>query len=191
MQKHKKSKAKIPKTFISLKGFNGLKHASEFRRMTVTGPLTTNAAGLATFPVNVAYLRSNSTEWASYAARFTEYRLLKIRVHLTQSVYTGPGNANNTNFVIYTDRSGILAGATTSNAAYAYSGARAFNVPFTGHSPITYSDSAIDLEDQLYTAVGTSSVDFAVVIFYLNASQVSQTVMQFYIEFMVEFKGTQ
>jgi hypothetical protein len=60
---------------------------SELRRITYSAQVSTNGAGFHSLLVGSAYMRANGVEWASYAARFTEYRILGVRLRLT----TAPG----------------------------------------------------------------------------------------------------
>jgi hypothetical protein len=193
MKKHNKVKNKGKRlvSFTSLKGFGNQKSAVEYRRLTYTGTLTTTAAGFYSVIFNSTFLRGFAPEWASYAARFTEYRLLRTRVHVScpNQILTAASYSGN-QFVMATDRSGALANPTTIAQTYSLAGSKAFQIPNTQNVPLKYEDSAIDLEDQSYSPVTTNSNDFAIVLCYASTS-ISTVFASVYVEFMVEFKGAQ
>jgi len=161
--------------------------ATEVRRLTYFIRQAPNGNGLLP-AINAAYMRANCPEWASYAARWTQYRMLQIRLCFTlwQMVAGVTPTFVNDLGVVATDRSGILALPTTIGAVFGMAGAKAFLMLPTS-VPCRYVARAIDLEDQNYTPVSVSSTAFQV---FVATSTVSpSTVLA--IEFMVEFKGSQ
>jgi len=161
--------------------------ATEVRRLTYFISAAVGAGGVLP-AINAAYMRANSPEWASYAARWTQYRMLKICVRFV--LYSAPvGSTPNTAFglgVAATDRSGTLALPVTNAAVWAMAGAKAFLLQPT-NTPSVYSAKAIDLEDQNYTSVSVSSTAFQV--FLATSAAAANSALA--IEFIVEFKGSQ
>jgi len=161
--------------------------ATEVRRLTYFIRQSPNGNGLLP-AINAAYMRANCPEWASYAARWTQYRLLEIRLCFTlwQMVAGVTPTFVNDLGVVATDRSGILALPTTIGAVFAMAGAKTFLMLPTS-VPSRYKARAIDLEDQNYSPVSVSSTAFQVFV----ATSSSSPATALAIEFMVEFKGSQ
>jgi len=160
----------------------------EQRRLTYFVGITTTAGGLAFFQVNSALLRSSSAEWASYAARFTEYRILGLKIH----VMTSPGGtlATNQGFcIIAQDQSGTLATPTTTAAMWGLADSRVWNLDDTLPRGIVYTAKAVDLEDLNYTAVTTSSTTFQVFVHITGLA--STQIASAFLEWCVEFKSPQ
>jgi len=88
------------------------------KRMTKTATITSNGAGNCTFTVKSSDVQSSpATEWASFAARYVSYRVLKIKVTLVpldsaNTVFTG---SQMIGLFLAEDPSGI-ASVTTENA---------------------------------------------------------------------------
>jgi hypothetical protein len=160
----------------------------EIRRLTYSGQLTANGAGFVGANFNAAYVRANAVEWANYAARFTEYRLLGTRVHITQPFVVATGLEGGS-VIMSTDESGAATTPTSLQLAWQQGNAKVFNLDQTTPKPITYSARAVDLEDQDFTPVGISATTFQ--IFLAVNGGVSSIVCQFFIEFSVEFRSPQ
>lgn len=159
----------------------------EVRRLSLTGAMTTTAAG--TFAKNIAAATagwglSSTTEWSSYSARFTEYRVLAIKVTVVPYTVSASSEAS---MVLSTDRSGAVGAPANLNVCWAGTAPRVF---FTGQvKPGSYEAKAIDLEDQDYSPVGTIISTFSVQAF--ATGPVSTQLFGAYVEYLVEFKGPQ
>jgi hypothetical protein len=162
---------------------------SEYRRITYIYAVTTSAGGVyavAFTPANV----SGFTEWSSYAARYSQARVLALRIiyrrnYAVNVSATGPTAGGN--LVVGTDRSGSVIGTPTSEIqVFALQNAKVFDV-FTSWS---YEARAIDIEDQLYSPTsGSPTATFAICV-YGNGFNNTTTYGEIFVEAMVEFKGT-
>jgi len=157
------------------------------RRCTYISGISTGGGGSAVGVVGAALLRSSAVEWNSMAARFVEYRILAIRVSLASGI--AAANANSAFVIFATDRSGVATTPTTPTGTYAFSEAKLFNGAMTTPQVIEYEARALDLEDQLFTPVGTTAGTYQV-YFYIQGTSATQ-IYEYAVEFMVEFRGQQ
>ncbi len=161
------------------------------RRLTVVAAITTNASGFASAVINSTYLRANATEWSSCAALYTEYRIIRTRMHVCPQLPAA--STAGTNFagpiIFYCDRSGASAALASLTAAFAYDTSKPFNFWQTTPKPIKYDTQAIDLEEQNFTSTGVNSTTFSVGYVFSDPSAASVTVGSLLIEWLVEFKG--
>lgn len=163
---------------------------SELRRITFNALLTTNGAGFNSLLIGSTYLRANGVEWASYAARFTEYRILGVRVHLTSAPgQLGSGIEPEGPLLLSVDNSGTLAAPTTIAAVWGMAKPKLFNLNTTSARPIEYAARAIDLEDMNFTAVGVNAATFQVIL--AANSGATTNYGQLFVEWAVEFRSTQ
>jgi hypothetical protein len=189
-KKTNKNKTKIP-SWTALVRVIGKEGASEIRRCSAILPLSTDGTGFAKLAIGAGTVRTNpATEWASYAARFQEYRVLAMKVSLVVGAL-GANPVNELDFVIFsTDRSGALTVPASGGANWANDNPKVFNGVSTDRRLLEYEARAIDLEDQDFSPVGTTITNFA--IFLTASGSVSITgVATLFCEWMVEFRGTQ
>lgn len=181
--KNKNKKLKMP-GFISLKNFGNQANISEFRRFSGTSTMTGGGTGFASSNISSTILRASTTEWAQYALRWTEYRIIRIKVHFVP--YTG----NVYQLVMFVDRSGV-ASISTMSAAWASNGAKIYNGTNNTMKCAVMSGLAQDLEEQNFAPVGTNSTTFSVQVACQGFTAAVLPLGALYYEFMVEFKGSQ
>jgi hypothetical protein len=161
--------------------------ASEVRRLTlVVTNLTTSAAGF----LGIAYgsgTLSSTLEWSSYSARFTEYRLLGIRVNLTDGQITTQTAGGNV--VLAADDTGNTTLPTSAAQLWAFAKARCFNLDNVTAKPIRFEVSAKDIQDMDFSPTATPAASIAL----KGALQgpVSTIMATAYVEFSVEFRSPQ
>ncbi len=163
----------------------------ELRRFTIVQALTFDTTGKSVNGWNAAVLRANSAEWSSYAARFQQYRILRIKVTLVPPADTASGQES---FYVLTaiDRTGAMANPTTIGQIGAMQESKLFNGALTVAKPITVSATATDLEDMNYTPVGTSSSAFQLFTWVQNhATGSGYSAGLVKAEYWVELKGNQ
>ncbi len=141
----------------------------------------TAVAGVYTGAVSASTIRANATEWSNLAARYTEYRLLKVKAHFDISNSTTPGGY----IVAGTDRSGSGSAANAA-AVWALENPKVFNVDATTAQLATYQAHAIDLEDSNFTSTGSNAVTFQVFIAGAANGTASNTVL---VEAWIEFRS--
>jgi hypothetical protein len=161
---------------------------SELRRITYSQILTTAGTGLVSFTVGSTLLRASGVEWAFYAARFTEYRILGVRIHATDTPVAGVVNSQGP-LLIATDNSGSATPPTTVALIWGMAKPKVFNIDQTTPKGIEYSARAIDLEDMNFTPVGTAASTFQVFVF--GSSGATTNIAYLFIEWAVEFRSTQ
>jgi hypothetical protein len=172
-------------SWTKLTSVNARANATEVRRLTSVTTLTAGAGGTTFTPVGQTQMKS-AGEWSSYSARYSEFRMLAIRLSVVPLLSV----ASNLDQVIFgTDRSGSAAAPTTVAGIFQLTASKVFNGQSTSMIPIRYEGRAIDLEDQLYTAVGTAATSFILYVGVLGTA--STAVASLYAEFMCEFKGPQ
>jgi hypothetical protein len=161
---------------------------SEVRRITYSQILTTAGTGLVSFTVGSTLLRASGVEWASYAARFTEYRILGVRIYATDAPVVGVVAATGP-MIVSTDNSGSATPPTTVALAWGMAKPRIYNIDQTTPKGIEYSARAIDLEDMNFSPVGAAQPTFQVFVFASSGATVN--VATLFIEWAVEFRSTQ
>ncbi len=150
------------------------------RRVTGAIGMSTNGSGVFILTVNPTWIRANATEWPNLSARYVEYRVLSIRVHLVMLNVA-------TLAVMATDRSGTGISPGTVASIWALQGAKVYNGDETSVTPASYEARAIDLEDQNYTSVSTNALTFGVSILVQGPN--TTAVGSLLVEALVEFKG--
>ncbi len=182
-----KGKKLVPKnkvSWVQLIGVSASPGAREIRRLTAPATNITTNAGGAAYGRILSSAAISATEWASYAARYTEARVLAMRFH----VVSGAGAAiTGDRIVVSTDRSGILAVPTSEQAVWAQTAPKIFIDAMV--VPGVYEARAIDIEDQLFDAVTTMTNRFG--IQYAAFGTASTTIFALLPEYMVEFRGPQ
>ncbi len=175
-----KSKA----SWVQLLGVSANPGAHEVRRLTAPATNITTSAGGTAFGRILSSAAISATEWASYAARYTEARVLAMRFH----VVAAAGSAiTSDRIILSTDRSGILAAPASEQAVWAQTAPKIFIDAMV--VPGVYEVRATDLEDQLFDAVTTMTNRFG--IQYAAFGTASTTIFSLLPEYMVEFRGPQ
>lgn len=180
MGKKNKNKGNPGKGWVTKRGFGNQADASEFRRISIFSTLVTDVVGFKNLNVNSSVIRT-SPEWASYAARWTEYRIIRIKSH----IYL---NGQATQCVTFVDRTGAVA-VTTMTQAWSSNGAKVINPMNSMNKLPSVTGVADDLEEQLFTAVGTNAATFSTQITVQGAASVSNGGV--FTEALVEFRGAQ
>jgi len=185
--KGKKAKSKTPRDLVAKPQWGRVasQNATEQRRITVAGTLTTLAGGFVGFLINTALMRTGN-EWASYAARYAQYRLLGVRVHITD---TPAASQPSGSVVLATDESGSLPAPVSALVNWQAGKPRVYNLDQTSTRPITYEARAVNLDQLNYTAVGVSATTLQILI-AINGPATA-AVAQYYAEWCVEFKSIQ
>ncbi len=196
MPKKNQKQGKQPKaSWTSLTRVSAPAGTTETRRCTL---LTTAACG-AGGAISVTAIGTSSVtgaaEWSSYSARWTEARVLAVRLRFVPrypmgyfAAATGATAAANSQLFIGTDRSGA-ATITTANAILALEKSQIQ----PGNKVVMYEAQAIDLEDQLFSSIGTMANNFRVAygVICSGAPAGATTIFDLFVEWMVQFRGAQ
>ncbi len=129
---------------------------------------------------------TSAAEWSSYASRFTECRVLGIKISFAGTPVTAGTGAPL--MFVGTDRSGSVAAGLSPAATAQLDAVKVFNTSNTSMTPMSYQAKALDLEDQLFTPVGSASTTKNYSIHATNQAAVAFNCL---VEFLVEFKGHQ
>lgn len=149
--------------------------ASLVRRFTTLGTLAT-ATGLTLGSAGI----TTALEWTNISARYTEARVLGIRVFWSPIAAAASGIL----LPIATDRSGALANPVSVNAAWGLAGARLICCTATAKTLPVYEAWATDLEDFNFQPVGSITSQYAVQTYNGTGSALA-----YYVEYIVEFRG--
>jgi hypothetical protein len=183
----KKGSKKVKADWINVSGFRSLSQAHEIRRMSYIASLTLTAQTYNSISINVGLIRSLSTEWSSFTARYVEYRMLALRLHVTDQL----GASQSATVIFSTDRSGVLTTPTTPAQQWAMANPKVMNLDYSVTKMPSYEAKAIDLEDQLFTPVGQTSLNTFAIILGINIPTATTAIWTYYVEAMLEFKGSQ
>jgi len=185
-QNHKtnKNNNKRLATWTNLSGIPSRSSASEVRRLSIPFAISTSGGGIYTGAFGPTFIRTNCTEWASYAARYQEYRVLAIKVAIAES-----DNSNAGAYIIWsTDRSGGASVPSTAAAAFASAGAKVMDPNSTQKTFSSYQARATDIEDQNFSSVGINATSFQIFLYLNNGATKTYTA---FVEAAVEFRGPQ
>jgi len=187
MTKKNKLIKKKGNDWVNLKNIRPISK-TEIRRITYIMNGTVSAGTFDLVSLSPATFIANATEWASYIARYQEYRFLAIAVHVsaTTAATSIPSSGG---IICATDRSGTASNPGSGAALWALDAAKVFESNYTNKEMIRYEVKAIDLEDQNYTPVANTSTPFQLFV-GLDLSAASTTSFRYYCEALVEFKGT-
>jgi hypothetical protein len=183
----KKGGKKVKADWINISGFRSLSQAHEVRRMSYVATLSLTAATYLSVSINAGSIRSSATEWGSYSGRYVEYRMLALRVHVSDQ----QGVSQACTAIFSTDRSGVLITPTTVAQQWAMANPKVFNLDYSVTKMPSYEAKAIDLEDQLFTPVGQTSLNSFAIILGVNIPAAATASWTYYTEAIVEFKGPQ
>jgi hypothetical protein len=169
--------------WTNLSTING-RPSTLIRRCSNIVGVNTNASGFygATFLSSAV---TTSTEWSSLSARWSEARVLQIKVHYADTVY--PPNVNA--IVFSTDRAGVSGAPTSTVNCWSGDNAKVFNTDVQSVGLPKYSARAIDLEDQDFSAVGAMTATFAIRAASQGPTAVVATIGFMFVEYLVEFRG--
>jgi hypothetical protein len=170
----------------------GLSHSQvDLRICTQYSTGTLNGNGFVGYVPNTANLAS-TTQWASFAARYIEFRVKQIKVIFTLlaiGVGAGAGLPVNSGLaVIATDRTGVAGLQTTPAALLAFDAARVVVADPT-QKAVEYTARAIDPQNKLYdqTNSPTGIDQFAIQIY--GGIAAATAAYNLATEYTVEFKG--
>ncbi len=154
--------------------------SSIVRRCTSLLTATTNGSGFYGGVITTSSVTSTQ-EWSNLAARWSEARVLQIKVHYIDSV-------SNFNAIVFsTDRSGALTAPTTNLQVWGGDAAKVFNADVQTPQTPKYSARAIDLEDQDFAAVGAMTNNYSIRVGLSGTA--STAIAYLFVEYMVEFRG--
>lgn len=185
-------------SWTQLSGVRSSANSRETRRLTswTNTVMTTGAGGaFAAGPIVANNGASSATEWSSFAARFTEARVLAVRVTLFPrypqgyfAAATGATAAAQGQVVLVSDRSGQAPALTSMGQAVAFAG-----VIRPTSEKVSLEVRATDLEDQLFTATtGAITLNFRILTGCQNiAAGVAVAHYDMLSEWMVEFQSPQ
>ncbi len=145
------------------------------RRLTLPAQTLTTLTGVVLTTGTV----TSCGEWASESSRWCEARVLAIRAHLIPNTTAGFP------MIVATERSGALTAPGSAAVAYQMASAKLIYIGATVGKVQCVEARALDLEDQNFDAVGALANRFAIQMF--NPSGVTQG---YYVEFIVEFRGS-
>jgi len=166
---------------------------SEIRRLTLAFTTMSSGGSLTGSATVLTSGVTSATEWANYSARWTQARVLSLRIRIVPVPLVGtvasgvPTTTQPSYIVIGTDRSGALSSgtiaATQALAAVKYA---MFNIA----SPklITYEAQASDFEDQNFDPVGSMVSRFGIQMSWIGPSA-SVAVGAYAVEYGVQFRG--
>lgn len=164
--------------------------ASTVKRMTLTAAFTSSAGGVVDISASSSDVQSSpATEWASFAARFLDYRVLKVKVSWEPAVRVNLAAIFNAQGVVARDPSGAFATAGGVLATWALESAK----PVNFYKSFSHTIVASEEEHMLFnptSAVIPASNRFKLCIIG-TAATVSTAVGRVYYEWIVEFRGSQ
>lgn len=131
---------------------------------------------------------TSATEWTSLSSRFTEYRVLRMDVHVAP--FSLPTTSDGA-ITLGTDQSGVSSYSTVASI-WALGSSKSYNLSNTDKSLITHSAHAQDLEELNYSSTSSSpgsNYSIWMAVNYPTAFTASLTVAALYIEYAVEFKS--
>ncbi len=118
-----------------------------------------------------------SAEWAQLSARFSEFRVLGMRVYVRN-------NGSNGTLIYSVDRSGVLGAPGSATAAWQQAGAKLVQTNNSMSSPARLEALATDLEDYNFQPIASPSNVFAISMYNDSAAAVI-----YYVEFAAELRG--
>jgi hypothetical protein len=193
-RKHSKSGKPRKQRWTNLTNLPSRAGASVVRRLSYApGAIAANGAGLTTVKISSATFIANAPEWASFVARYTEYRFLSIRIFPTEPPVSTLTTVSVSGIVcVGTDRSGQLGAPASQAVVWGLQSPKLLVYDSTQHNPPSYEARAIDLEDQNFQASSTAGSNLpAFAINFTHNGPVSANNIQYLAEAMVEFKGMQ
>jgi len=198
MQKQKskkggrRGKATTANSWKKIVGLTEVAGAGVVRRLTFTGSATTNAAGIFVVNASTVGMRANSYEWSAISALYQEYRLLAAKISVTAGFPQAliVPSTDLASVVCGTDRSGALTPPTTAPGIFQLDDVKLYNGDYTEKAPIVYSAKAIDLQNQLFTPIGTNATSFILYVGIIGDFSTAN-IAQYWIEWVAEFKGAQ
>lgn len=137
---------------------------------------------------------SSTTEWGSFAARYSEARVVAIKAHFVPTYPVGyvAASSGSTAYVsgrlaIGTDRSGAYTAPTSIQSALSLQNSRLVAT----HEPFVYEVRATDLEDQLFTSTTAAVPAYYRMLFGTDNTIAgsANTVYNIFVEYMVQFRG--
>lgn len=181
--------------WVALAGPPNRANQSDVRRLTLPWTVATNAGGFLVLQLP-STLVTTASEWASFSARFTLYRVLSMRLRfqfmpLVITVAAGTPTATAPPLAVFaTDRSGSVTAPASPQAVAQLQNAIYHSGTVATPKLASYEARALDLEDQEYISTSTSAAKFAIVVGYQGPLGGTTNVGLYTIEFAVEFKGT-
>ncbi len=183
-------------SWTSLTRVNTRSDLTETVRLSSNSALSSVGASILTRYLSASQA-SSCPDWASFAARFTEYRVLALRIHYfpafpdanpTTAAFAAPTTAvTHGVLAVGTDRSAALAAPASFGAV---SQLAAVKYHWTAR-PWVYEARAIDFEDQQFTPVTTTTNYFSVQVASRGTLNSGTTYGDICVEAMVQFKGRQ
>lgn len=174
-----------------------LNGSSLVKRITYTSAATSNASGVLSVTgiaqFNSTNVQNLGTEWASFAARFVEYRVLKIKVTFIPLYSANTQNAATKVLaggaaVVASDPSGAAAPASLA-AAYSLESSKLHQF----HSAWKHQMSACETDHLLFnpTSASIPAANRYSIVLYGAGLDASTQYGQFFVEWITEFRGSQ
>lgn len=175
------------------RGSSSLQGSSIVKRMTAVATVTTNGAGATGFVLTSSGVQSLSTEWASFAARYLDYRVLQIKATYEPSIVVNTVNtAVNTTILpvgaIVSDPSGS-ASLTSVAAAWALEQAKTLTLARRWKQVVRASQEEHMLFNPTSAVIPVAN-RFQITGF-ADGGSATQTYGRLYYEWIVELRGAQ
>ncbi len=177
-------------SWVALTGIPAGAQVMEVRRMTQSGNLTVGTTSNRFLTSGV----TSATEWSSYSGRWTQARVLAMRILAWVPLLSMTPTASGVpaQLLAGTDRSAAVAAGASVTAVAAM---QQFKALHASHGKVVqYEVKALDIEDQDYTPVGSMTAKYAMHIIFSGASGTGAPVytgIPYILEYAVQFKGTQ
>jgi len=179
MPKTAKNQARVPNNLVTNvpKAIRTAEQSvvSAMRRLTSSANTLAATTGVSLGTSTV----TTSAEWSNMSARYVEARVLAIRMTMI------PNSSAGFPLIVATDRSGALSAPASSAVAFQMAGAKLFYIGATVGKCQVYTAKAQDLEDFEFDNVGSMTNRFAVTMYNASATGVG-----YYLEYIVEFRGS-
>ena len=162
-------------------------YTGEIELLNLTDVVTTvSSTGLGVVALERTFNPNVTTEWASFAARFREYRVLAVRLH-----YMPFGVVNTTSFnvgpaVIATNKGSAFGTPTSSAQVFALAKPKVFHLA----KPMVYEIRPDDYTDLDVGATASPASEFSVLL-YGDGLTVSSGYGRLYCTWVVQFSSRQ
>lgn len=171
-----------------------LEGSSIVKRMTYQTQVTSSGAGAAIISINSGDVRANpAVEWASFAARYTDYRVLAMKLTYLPRYKTAVNDGTNTLYaagagVTWTDPAGSVV-VTTVAQGYALESSKLCD----GCTRFKVAMRATQVEHMMFNSTGVTipAANNMRLGFVIGALDNSTLYGNYFVEWVVELRGSQ
>ncbi len=142
--------------------------------------------GVGTLATELTFNPNTTVEWASFAARYREYRVLGVRVHFEPIVKVNTTGVIGGPCVVATNKAGALGTPTGHNQVFALAKSKVFST----YKTLIYEIRADDYTDLDVGDTSSPSSEFSLLL-YGDAFTVSTQFFRIYILWVVQFSSVQ